>query len=173
MFEIRHSARTLAAAAALLSAGALAAPAGAQTNAVAPSTTQPSASTAAPSASATTHAKRSPVDRVEARIAQLHRELKITPEQQPQWDALAQVMRDNAQQMETALKARAQTVSTGTAVDDLHSYEVIADAHADGLKKFVPAFEALYNTMSDDQKKTTDAVFREHQRHGRSATKKS
>ena len=170
MFEIRHSARTLAAAAALLSAAALAAPAGAQT---AQSTTQPSASTAAPAASATTHAKRSPVDRVEARIAQLHRELKITPEQQSQWDALAQVMRDNAQEMETALKARAQTVSTGTAVDDLHSYEAIADAHADGLKKFVPAFEALYNTMSDDQKKTTDAVFREHQRHGRSATKKS
>jgi hypothetical protein len=163
MFEIRHSARTLAAAAALLGAVAVAAPAGAQTAPATPSTAQPSASTAAPAASAKTHAKRSPVDRVEARIAQLHSELKITPEQQPQWDALAQVMRDNAQQMQAALQARAQTVSTASAVDDLHSYEAIADAHADGLKKFVPAFEALYNTMSDDQKKTTDAVFRSHQ----------
>jgi protein CpxP len=169
MFEIRNSARTMAAATALLSAIALAAPASAQTAPAQPSAAQP-----APAASAATHAKRSPVDRVEARITQLHKQLKITAAQQPQWDALAQVMRDNAQQMETALKARAQTVSTGSAVDDLHSYEAIADAHADGLKKFVPAFEALYATMSDDQKKTTDAVFRDHQPHRHhSATKKS
>ncbi len=169
MFEIRNSARTMVAATALLSAIALAAPASAQT-----APTQPSAAQPAPAASATTHAKRSPVDRVEARITQLHKQLKITAAQQPQWDALAQVMRDNAQQMETALKARAQTVSTGSAVDDLHSYEAIADAHADGLKKFVPAFEALYATMSDDQKKTTDAVFRDHQPHRHhSVTKKS
>src|ERR1700722_13750637 len=120
MFEISNAARTMAAAVALLSAVALAAPAGAQTAPTTPSTTQPAAS-----ASATTHAKRSPVDRVEARITQLHRQLKITAAQQSQWDALAQVMRDNAQQMETALKARAQTVSTGSAVDDLHSYEAI------------------------------------------------
>jgi hypothetical protein len=170
MFEIRHSARTIAAAAALLSAVALAAPAGAQTAPASPSTTAPS--TAAPAGTAT-HAKRMPVDRVEARITQLHSQLKITPVQQPQWDALAQVMRDNAKEMQTALQARAQTVSTGSAVDDLHSYEAIADAHADGLKKFVPAFEALYNTMSDDQKKTTDAVFHNHQPHKRSMTKKS
>ena len=170
MFEIRYPAmRTMAATAALLSALALAAPASAQST----PTTQPSASQPAPAATSKTHTKRMPVDRVEAKITQLHQQLKITAAQQPQWDAVAQVMRDNAQSMQTALQARAQTVSTGSAVDDLHSYEAIADAHADGLKKFVPAFEALYATMSDDQKKTTDAVFRAHQPHHRSATKKS
>jgi LTXXQ motif family protein len=167
MFEIRNSAAHAIAAAALLAAATLAAPASAQTT--------PGTTTAAPATppSATAPAKPSRVDRVEAHIAQLHQELKITPEQQPQWDALAQAMRDNAHQMQGLLQDRAKNVKTASAVDDLKSYEALADAHADGLKKFVPAFEALYASMSDDQKKTADTVFREHQPHRRSATKKS
>jgi hypothetical protein len=46
-----------------------------------------------------------------------------------------------------------------TAVDDVKSYAAIADAHADGLKKFVSVFEALYNSMSDEHKKNADNVF--------------
>jgi len=38
-----------------------------------------------------------------------------------------------------------------TAVDNLQSYSAIVEAHAEGLKKFVPAFEALYTSMSDTQ----------------------
>jgi len=56
-------------------------------------------------------------------------------------------------------------------VDDLQSYAAIADAHADGLKKLIPAFQALYTAMSDDQKKTADMLFR-HVRHP-SATHKT
>jgi hypothetical protein len=183
MFDIRNSAAHTIAAAALLAAAAFAAPAAAQStpNTTTPSTTTPSATTTGtttpPSATqpapAATDTKRGPVDRVEAHITQLHDKLQITPAQQPQWDALAQAMRDNAAQMQTLLQARAKNVKTASAVDDLHSYEALADAHADGLKKFVPAFETLYASMSDDQKKTADAVFRAHQHHGRPATKKS
>jgi len=57
-----------------------------------------------------------------------------------------------------------------SAVDDLRSYQKLADAHADGLKKLVPAFEALYNTMSQDQKKTADAVFAEHEKRPQRAS---
>ena len=32
--------------------------------------------------------------------------------------------------------------------------------HADGIKKFVPVFSALYNSMSDEQKKNSDVMFR-------------
>ena len=49
-----------------------------------------------------------------------------------------------------------------TAIDDLKSYSEIADAHADGLKKFIPAFEPLYAGMSDAQKKSADTLFRQH-----------
>ena len=50
------------------------------------------------------------------------------------------------------------------AVDDLHSYEAIADAHAAGVKKLMTAFETLYASLSDAQKKNADAVFR-HRPH--------
>jgi hypothetical protein len=117
-------------------------------------------------------AKTNHEDRVEARIKQLHAQLRITQAQDQQWQAFAQVMRDNAAQMDQdasqmnqLVKARADK-GTMTALDDLKAYEAIADAradesqkHADGLKKLVPAFEQLYGTMSDSQKKVADNLF--------------
>jgi hypothetical protein len=97
---------------------------------------------------------------VEARIKELHRKLHITAAQKPQWDNLAQVMRDNAQAMSDLKKQRAADAQAMNAVDVVKSYESVIEAHEDGMKKFVPPFEALYNTMSDAQKKTADSLFR-------------
>jgi len=36
----------------------------------------------------------------------------------------------------------------------------ITEAQSNQLKKFIPPFEALYNSMSDEQKKITDTTFR-------------
>jgi hypothetical protein len=47
-----------------------------------------------------------------------------------------------------------------SAVEDLKSYSEIAEAHADGLKKFIPVFEPLYASMSDAQKKDADKLFK-------------
>ncbi|HEY1722343.1 MAG TPA: Spy/CpxP family protein refolding chaperone [Magnetospirillaceae bacterium] len=116
-------------------------------------------------------------DRVDARIKELHAKLHITEAQKPQWDAYVQTLRDNAaamdqgsQQLSDAAKAR-MTKAKMTALDDLKAYEQFADAkanvdqqHSEGLKKLVPAFEALYNTMSDHQKKITDRMFDEARR---------
>jgi hypothetical protein len=46
-----------------------------------------------------------------------------------------------------------------TAVDDVKSYAEIAAAHANGLQKFIPVFETLYQNMSDEQKKNADLLF--------------
>jgi hypothetical protein len=46
-----------------------------------------------------------------------------------------------------------------TAVEDLKAYGEITDVHAEGIKKFVSAFEPLYNSMSDAQKKNADNIF--------------
>ena len=73
-------------------------------------------------------------------------------------------MRDNAKTMETLIKARSAHMMAMNAVDDLKSYGEIAEAHADGLKKFIPAFEPLYGSMSDTQKKNADAIFHHHGR---------
>ena len=109
-----------------------------------------------------TAGKASKPDRVEARIKELQTKLKITPAQEELWSNVAQVMRDNAKTMEALTKARTEGASTMTAIDDLKSYSEIADAHADGLKKFIQAFEPLYAAMSDAQKKSADKLFRQH-----------
>jgi hypothetical protein len=98
-------------------------------------------------------------DRVETRIKSLHAQLKITADEEPQWSAVADAMRDNAHAIDQLASERTTKRSSMTAIDNLKSYEEITDAHADGLKKLVPAFESLYDKMSDTQKKTADAVF--------------
>lgn len=109
--------------------------------------------------------KRSPTDRVESHIKSLHDRLKITAAQEQSWGAVAQVMRDNAAQMQAAIKQREEASKTLTAIDDLKAYETIAEAHVQGLQKLIPAFQALYDGMPADQKKNADAVF--GQRHHR------
>lgn len=129
-----------------------------------PPTAAPSAAPAAPSAAPATKAAPTKTSKrlsgVEARIASLHKRLKITAAQEPQWQQVAQVMRDNASQIEQLVKERNAKVKTMTAVDNLQTYSDIAQAHADGLKKLVPVFDTLYGSMSDAQKKIADAVFR-------------
>jgi exoribonuclease R len=107
-----------------------------------------------------TPAKVSKVDRTEARIKDLQAKLKITPAQEELWNKVTQVMRDNAKTMEALHQARVEKTKTMTTVEDLKSYSEITQAHADGLKNFIPVFEALYASMSDDQKKDADTLFR-------------
>jgi hypothetical protein len=101
-------------------------------------------------------------EHVEARIAYLHTKLNITPDQEDLWNAVAQVMLDNAKTMDELIKARSENAATMTPVDDLKSYSEIAKAHADGLADFIPAFESLYDRMSDAQKSNAAKLFRNH-----------
>jgi protein CpxP len=104
-------------------------------------------------------AAQKPIDRADERIKQLHEALKITPDQEPKFDKLADVMRDNAKEMSAAVEKRSAAEKTTTALDDLKAYQTIAQAHADGLKNLVPAFETLYGALSDQQKKEADQLF--------------
>jgi hypothetical protein len=94
------------------------------------------------------------------RIKGLHRRLHITSAQQAQWDKLVQVMRDNAKAMNDLQEQRKQDAAAMTAVDAVKSYQAVIEAHDAGMAKFVPAFESLYDSMSEAQKKTADAMFR-------------
>jgi hypothetical protein len=47
-----------------------------------------------------------------------------------------------------------------SAMQDLQTYQQVAQAHVDGLKNLTAAFSTLYNAMPDDQKKVADEVFR-------------
>jgi protein CpxP len=129
----------------------------------------PSPSLAAPPDPGMKAGAASKADNVEARIKELHTKLAITPAQEAMWTNVAQTMRDNAKTMETLIKARSEKTGALTAVDDLKSYGEIADAHADGIKKFIPVFEPLYASMSDAQKKDADMLF--HHRDDRMKAK--
>jgi hypothetical protein len=100
-----------------------------------------------------------PADAVEQRIKSLHDQLQITTDQEPQWNAVAQAMRDNAKTTGALIAERAKKAKTMSAIDDLHSYRDIAKAHLDGIDKLTTAFETLYGAMPDAQKKNADAVF--------------
>ena len=99
------------------------------------------------------------VGRVEARIKDMHTRLMITQAQEDQWSKVAQVMRDNAKQMDALAKTRTERAAM-SAVQDLKSYGEISEAHADGIKKVTPVFSTLYDSMSAKQKKAADGVFR-------------
>jgi uncharacterized membrane protein YdfJ with MMPL/SSD domain len=101
---------------------------------------------------------------IEARIKVLHKKLHITDAQKTQWDNLAQVMRDNEQAMADLQKQRAANAESMNAVDVVKSYGSVIEAHEAGMKKFIPAFEAVYNSMSDAQKKIADSLFRSRAR---------
>lgn len=131
-----------------------------------PSTPTPSAMPAATPAKAS-KAHGNPSDRVEARIKTLHSELKITPAQDAQWNAVAQAMRQDAATMTDLIQQRQQNAATMTAVEDLTSYGKITQAHADGVKSIVGPFSTLYASFSDAQKKTADSVFSRGPRSGK------
>jgi hypothetical protein len=97
---------------------------------------------------------------VEQRITALHASLKITPNEESQWNNVAQAMRENAAAMDKLVASNRTTPpQNATAVDDLKTYERFAQAHVDGLKNLIASFSTLYNAMPDAQKKVADTVF--------------
>lgn len=97
---------------------------------------------------------------IDSRINSLHSRLQITLAQEALWQKVAQVMRDNADTMRALRETRMSQMNTMSAVDDLKSYSQAADAHADGIRKLTPVFQTLYDSMSDEQKKNADLIFR-------------
>lgn len=122
---------------------------------------------------------------VEGRIAFLKAELKITDDQTPQWDAVAKAMRDQAAAMsglrdemrserEKARADRDKGQAEGdrtqrrpalTAPQALELREKAITARtkalavsAEGQRQFATAFRALYDRLTDDQKKAADQL---------------
>ena len=103
--------------------------------------------------------------RVDKHIAELRAQLKITPTEETQWDAVAQTMRDNANNLDKAMDKRTQ--ANGSAIDDLNAYGDVVQSHADGIKKLSAVFAVLYGSMSVDQKKIADEVFEQRGHEGK------
>ena len=97
---------------------------------------------------------------MEDRVSTLHSSLNITPEEETKWAAVAQVMRDNEADMQRLVVARrSDTAARYSAIDDLKTYEHFTQAHVNGLKNLITAFEVLYAAMPPSQQAVTDQVF--------------
>ncbi len=107
-----------------------------------------------------TVARISAVDQTEARIKELQSALKVTKAQDELWNTLTQVMRENAKEMDALTRERAENTETMNAVERMKFHSRITETHLDQQKKFIPPFEAFYASMSDEQKKGTDTIFR-------------
>ena len=100
--------------------------------------------------------QQAPEQGIEQQITELRKRLNITPQQQPQFDAFAQTMRQNAQTMAALMNEPENTKRN--AVEDLRAAAKYSETEADALKRLLPPLQALYDTLSDQQKKTADQV---------------
>jgi protein CpxP len=94
----------------------------------------------------------------ETRLAGLRRQLRITPEQEPQFQDYAAVIRTNAQKMQGLLEQRAKATDK-SATARLRWYAQLSTASAENNNKIVLAFDALYQALSDSQKQAADTAF--------------
>ncbi|KAB0663808.1 Spy/CpxP family protein refolding chaperone [Oryzomonas japonica] len=115
-------------------------------------------------------ARTSAVDYTEAKIKELQGALKITGAQEGLWNNLTLVMRENAKDMDAITKDYGEKTKTMNAVERMKFHSQITEAHLNQQKKLIPPFEALYASLSDDQKKTTDTIFRTG-KHGKQRIK--
>jgi hypothetical protein len=113
-----------------------------------------------------TPASMSMANRVETRIKTLHDKLKISSDQEEDWGKVAAAMRANETSFKAMVDERESNSSGMTAVDDLKSYQNLMQAYADNAQKVLDAFEPLYDSMSDGQKKEADALFITYEGHG-------
>jgi len=101
----------------------------------------------------------SAVDHTEARIKELQSGLKITDAQEKSWNNLTQVMLENAKELDALTKYSAENTKDMNAVEQMKFHSQITETRLNQMKKFIPLFEELYASMSDEQKKNADTVF--------------
>jgi HPt (histidine-containing phosphotransfer) domain-containing protein len=104
---------------------------------------------------------------IDGRIAYMKAELKVTPAQEPQFDRVAQAMRENATAKDQAMqKLRGDRDQPKNAVERLELRQQLAAERAQDSQRFLDAFKPLYASLSDDQKKAADEMLTRHGHHG-------
>ncbi len=100
---------------------------------------------------------------IDGRIAYMKAELKITPAQEPQFDKVAQAMRDNANDRQKAFQdMRAQRGKPHNAVDALNARIKMSQDRAQNDQRLLTAFKPLYDSLTPDQKKVADEMAAPH-----------
>jgi hypothetical protein len=103
-----------------------------------------------------------PFEHVEGRLAFLKTELKITPAQEPQWNKFADAIRSAAQSMkgmhDQMMQGGQMMQGAPSAPARLDRYEHMLAARLETVRAIKAAFDPLYLSLFDDQKKTADEL---------------
>lgn len=135
--------------------------------AIAQPASQPGAPVAAHVQRAANHeqARVAPGQFIEGRIAFLKTELKLTAQQTTLFDKLADEMRTGAKAMQERHAQRQQASVQGTSPAPQSALEKL-ERRSTAMKemtavqdRYLAAFRPLYQSLSDDQKKTADLLF--------------
>lgn len=94
----------------------------------------------------------------EEQFAQLKQRLQIIPAQEAKFAALVQVMRQN-QATRDAFVARNPPTEQRDALQELRVQAEAASLDARGLQHLLPVFQALYVSLSPQQKAVADQAF--------------
>jgi hypothetical protein len=95
---------------------------------------------------------------VEGRVAFLKAELAITDAQATVWNAYAEALKKNMQGMQSMRETMMAAQQGKTPVERLDAHVTAMDGRLQALKDIKPALTALYDALSDDQKKKADQL---------------
>jgi len=136
--------------------------------AVAPQATQGNA----PAATAQGAPRETMSQMVDQRIADMRSQLHITHAQEPHWDRFAAVMRSNARALDRAYRRRGERIESMSALENMESYARIERRRAMDVQRLVPAFRALYASLTPEQRHAADELFRERAEQRSQASKR-
>ena len=94
----------------------------------------------------------------EGRIAFLKAELGITDAQKSEWDAYAEKIKGNLQNMQGMWQTMKTVFEAKTPADRLDAQIAAMDSRLAALKEIKPALAKLYAALSAEQKKKADEV---------------
>lgn len=115
-----------------------------------------------------------PAARADQRLARFHADLKITPEQEPLWQAFAEKTKAEAGKGWQAMRDNARDMSL-SAPDRMTRMTEIMKQRVASMESVNEAFRRLYDGLSPDQRRVADihaarmgGAGRMHHGHGRS-----
>ncbi len=95
---------------------------------------------------------------MDGQLAYLKAELGITDAQTKAWDDYVKAVKDRATAMQTMHANMMQAMQSGTALERMQVHIQAMQSMLDSMKATTPATEALYKTLTDEQKKKADLL---------------
>jgi hypothetical protein len=97
---------------------------------------------------------------IEGRIAFMRAELKITDAQQAHWDRVAAARRPTPPPMPRGARPRRPAPDNpASALERIERRAQMVELQAASAKSFAGAFKPLYDSFTDDQRKSADELF--------------